>query len=664
MTKTTLMIRQQINLGFVIVLVLALAVIVAVVEMKVKPDLISQQQQQISVNQAGLSDLLTARLGQIELLTSTLALAASELPKDEDLFKQLFPSIIDNHGDSAISGGGIWPEPNAFTDGVQRRSFFWGRTDNGIEYLDDYNVPGGSGYHNESWYQAGKGAPSDRCTWSEAYIDPFTQTPMVTCTIPIQENNRFAGVATVDMMLDGITEIFEQYGKNNEGYVFAVDSTGQMISFPQSSVQIVKEDDSLMTAGELANKATWLEDTLNTAVNLKGTETIELEEDAILDEAAHVDLIKHPQTGWTIGLIVPKDKMTAVAQDMGLFLMLAIGALLLAVGILAAFFFRNLLAKIQQTTKQIQELISGGTAQALDVGTMNEIGELRQAVNAYGNKLKSILDEIHNESNNLVHDADKLKIFSNEFLDKANSLSDENHTLAAATEELGASSQDVANFADETKVTVERIHQDVLNSGQEMARATTTMQTLAKAIADAQRNILKLDENSKQANGMLSVIRDISEQTNLLALNAAIEAARAGESGRGFAVVADEVRNLAAKSQSSAVEIEAVLNQLQLGSKESVASMEHGQNQTKNAVESTESTSAHLQQVVEAFSQITEKATQIAEASAEQQKVSNELSQFVNRLQALTASNADDSNHLSQMSEKIDAIAKRLNAMN
>lgn len=77
MTKTTLMIRQQINLGFVIVLVLALAVIVAVVEMKVKPDLISQQQQQISVNQAGLSDLLTARLGQIELLTSTLALAAS-----------------------------------------------------------------------------------------------------------------------------------------------------------------------------------------------------------------------------------------------------------------------------------------------------------------------------------------------------------------------------------------------------------------------------------------------------------------------------------------------------------------------------------------------------------------------------------------------------------
>ncbi|MCK7458906.1 methyl-accepting chemotaxis protein [Idiomarina aminovorans] len=664
MTKATLMIRQQINLGSVIVLVLAMAVIFAVVEMKVKPELISQQKQQISVNQTALSDLLTARLGQIELLTSTLALAAAELPKEESLFKRLFPSIIDNHGDSAISGGGIWPEPGAFTEGVQRRSFFWARTDSGIEYLDDYNVAGGSGYHNESWYQAGEGAAVDSCSWSEAYIDPFTKTPMVTCTVPIQESNRFAGVATIDMMLDGITEIFEQYGKDNEGYVFALDSAGQMISFPQSSVQIVKGDDSLMTASELANKATWLKETLNTAVNLQGTETIELEEDAILDEAAHVDLIKHPQTGWTIGLIVPKNKMTAVAQDMGLFLMLAIGALLLAVGILAAFFFRNLLAKIQQTTEQILGLASGGNAQALEVGTINEIGELRQAVNAYGNKLKALLDEIHNESNSLVYDADKLKNFSDEFLNKANSLSDENHTLAASTEELGASSQEVANFADETKATVESIHQDVLNSGQEMARATATMQTLAKAIADAQQNILKLDENSKQANGMLSAIRDIAEQTNLLALNAAIEAARAGESGRGFAVVADEVRNLASKSQSSAVEIEAILNQLQLGSKESVSSMEHGQSQTNNAVELTESTSAHLQQVVEAFSQITEKATQIAEASREQQKVSGELSQFVNRLQALTASNADDSNQLSQMSEKIDAIAKRLNDMN
>lgn len=663
MSKPTLMIRQQINLAFVCILVLALLVIVAVVELKVKPDLISQQQQQISVNQAGLSDLLSENLAQIQLLTSTLALATSKLPKDEALFKKLFPEIIDNHGDSAIAGGGIWPEPNTFTPGVQRRSFFWGRSNSGIEYLDDYNDPTGSGYHNESWYQVGRNAPLDRCSWSEAYIDPFTQIPMVTCTVPIHENGRFTGVATVDMMLDGITAVLEQHGRENGGYVFAIDSTGQMISFPKSAANIVKSDDNLLTATELGRELPWLANVITQALNLRESEVIELPNDAILNEAAYVDLIRHPQTGWIIGLVVPKSQMTATAQSMGLFLMLAIGALLVTVGILAAFFFRNLLHKIQQTTEQIKGLIKGNSAQALDTGTMNEIGELRQAVNAYGNKLKALLDEIRNESKSLVHDAEQLKSFSNEFLNKANSLSDENHMLAAATEELGATSQDVASFANETKGTVERIHQDVLSSGQEMSRVATTMQTLAETITRAQQNILKLDEDSRQANGMLSAIRAIAEQTNLLALNAAIEAARAGDSGRGFAVVADEVRSLAAKSESSAVEIEAILSRLQKGSKDSVAAMEQGQSETGHAVESTQTTAMHLQKVVDAFSQITDQATQISIAAGEQQKVSHELSQFVSRLQALTDSNASDSSHLSTMSEKIDGIAKRLNAM-
>lgn len=663
MSKPTLTIRQQINLAFVCILVLALLVILAVVELKVKPELIAQQQQQITVNQIGLSDLLSENLGQIQLLTSTLALATSKLPKDESLFKQLFPEIIDNHGDSAIAGGGIWPEPNAFTSGIERRSFFWGRSSSGVDYLDDYNDPAGSGYHNESWYQVGRNAPVDRCSWSEAYIDPFTQIPMVTCTIPIRENSRFMGVATVDMMLDGITDFLERHGRENGGYVFAIDSEGQMISFPQSAANIVKSDNSLMTATELGRQLPWLADALNRALNLQETEAFELPNDAILNEEAYVDLIKHPETEWIIGLVVPKSKKTATAQSMGLFLMVAIGILLLIVGVLAAFFFRNLLYKIQQTTDQIRGLIKGGNAHVLDTGTMNEIGELRQAVNDYGSKLKSLVDEIHNESKSLVFDAEQLKIFSNEFLNKANSLSDENHMLAAATEELGATSQDVASFSDETRVTVERIHQDVLTSGQEMTRVATTMQTLADTINRAQQNILQLDEDSRQANSMLSAIRAIAEQTNLLALNAAIEAARAGDSGRGFAVVADEVRNLAAKSESSAVEIEAILGRLQKGSKESVAAMEQGQHETGNAVETTQSTARHLQKVVDAFSQITDQATQISIAAGEQQKVSHELSQFVSRLQALTDSNASDSSQLSTMSEKIDGIAKRLNAM-
>lgn len=402
MARPDLMIRHQISLGFALVLVMALMTIFAVVEWKVKPNLIEQQQQRITINQNGLLDLLSAKLGQIELLTSTMALTATRLPKNEALFKRTFPPILNNHGDSAIAGGGIWPEPGAFKEGVRRRSFFWGRSDKGMAYYEDYNDPKGAGYHNKSWYEAGKGAPIDRCSWSNAYIDPFTRAPMVTCTVPMKEDGRFAGVATVDMRLEGIEEILSQYGTENDGYAFALDSDGKVVSFPEPAPDPRQPDESLITVDELGQQLPWLQDTLEAADSLKDSKLVALENDGVLGEAAYADLIKHPETGWIIGLVVPKSQMTAAADRMGLFLMVAIGALLLVVGIIAAIIARNLLHKIQQTTNQIRELVDGETTQELDVGTMNEVGELRQAVNAYGDKLKSLLRHLEEVKDELV----------------------------------------------------------------------------------------------------------------------------------------------------------------------------------------------------------------------------------------------------------------------
>ena len=75
---------------------------------------------------------LSERLSRVH----ALAVAASEVPKalprDETLYRQVLPELIDAPGhESLIAGGGYWPEPDAFTPGVERRSFFWGRDDAG-----------------------------------------------------------------------------------------------------------------------------------------------------------------------------------------------------------------------------------------------------------------------------------------------------------------------------------------------------------------------------------------------------------------------------------------------------------------------------------------------------------------------------------------------------
>ena len=116
------------------------------------------------------------------------------------------------------------------------------------------------------------------------------------------------------------------------------------------------------------------------------------------------------------------------------------------------------------------------------------------------------------------------------------------HTVAAATEELGASS--------------ESIHQQV-----------QTSETLAQdAIAQSERSqetVTSLEATAQEISSVVALVQNIASQTRLLALNATIEAARAGEAGKGFAVVASEVKNLAAETEKAIEQVNAQSIQIQ-----------------------------------------------------------------------------------------------------
>lgn len=112
-------------------------------------------------------------------------------------------------------------------------------------------------------------------------------------------------------------------------------------------------------------------------------------------------------------------------------------------------------------------------------------------------------------------------------------------TVAAACEQLTASSHEISIQLNESAGLTEKA---VTQSGK--ARETAG----------------SLTANAGRIKDVVKLINEIAGQTNLLALNATIEAARAGEQGKGFAVVAHEVKAL---SRNTATATGTIADQVQ-----------------------------------------------------------------------------------------------------